>query len=85
MEKATVELAAFKKLAASALERRGTKRVKETSGEVGVSPNTARLRPRSKLARKKLTFESKNKPTIMHGFPKIEHALCTIRSSFVSS
>lgn len=60
LEKALVDLNRLKDIAArSLLKTRGMKRTKETSGEVGVSPDTIRQRPRSKQARKRLTFESK--------------------------
>lgn len=56
LEKAAAQLARFRDLARSSLESRGLKRAKETCGEVGVSPGTVRVRPHSKVARKKLTF-----------------------------
>ena len=69
LEKAATELSRFKTLARcslvqhgsigeSPLESRNLKRTKETSGEFGVSPDTARQRPRSKQARKRLSFGS---------------------------
>ena len=63
LEKAAADLKAFKQLAncsISALERvRGPlKRPKCTSSDTGVSPDTARDRPRSKLPRKRLDFNS---------------------------
>ena len=63
LEKAAADLNAFKQLAncsRSALERvRGPlKRPKCTSSDTGVSPDTARDRPRSKLPRKRLDFNS---------------------------
>ena len=63
LEKAAADLKAFKELAScsrSALERvRGPlKRPKCTSSDIGVSPDTARKRPRSKLSRKRLEFNS---------------------------
>lgn len=57
-ENAVAELAAFKRSARSAMEH-GRKRTKETTSEVGVSPDTFRERPRAKVARKKLHFTSK--------------------------
>ena len=59
LEKAVADLTSFKKLARSSLEGRGVKRTKETSGNIGVSPDTIRQRPPSKLSKKRLTFESK--------------------------
>ena len=64
LEKAAADLKAFKQLAScsiSALERVRCplKRLKCTSSDVGVSPDTARERPRSKLSRKILEFNSK--------------------------
>ena len=56
LEKTVAELARFKDMARSSLENRGKKRVKETSGKVGVTPDTARQRPPSKLSRKRLSF-----------------------------
>ena len=63
LEKAAADLKAFKQLAncsRSALERvRGPlKRPKCTSSDIGVSPDTSRDRPRSKLPRKRLEFNS---------------------------
>ncbi len=55
LEKATVDLKAFQELAqrSSALGQvNPLKRTRVTCGEVGVSPNTARARPSSKLSRK---------------------------------
>lgn len=63
LEKALDDLAAFKDMARcslSALNPRGPgKRTKETSGDIGVSPDTSNQRPRSKQARKRLTFDCK--------------------------
>ena len=64
LEKAAVDLREFKQLAScsmSALERVQcpVKRSKCTSSDTGVSPDTAKERPRSKLSRKKLDFDSK--------------------------
>ena len=68
LEKAVTELSRFKTLARSSLvqgsisesplESRALKRTKETGGEFGVSPDTARQRPPSKQARKRLSFGS---------------------------
>lgn len=59
LEKALSDLAMFKQLARASLDGRGVKRTRDTSGSVGVSPDTIRQRPPSKLSKKKLTFESK--------------------------
>ena len=64
LEKAAADLREFKQLAScsrSALERvRGPlKRTKCTSNDIGVSPDTARERPKCKLSRKRLEFNSK--------------------------
>ena len=65
LEKAAVDFREFQQLAScsrSALEKvrgPGTEKPKATSGDLGVSPDTARLRPCSKLTRKKLDFQSK--------------------------
>ena len=48
------------------LESRSLKRTKETSGEVGVSPDTTRQRPCSKQARRKLTFGTSPKVPLQH-------------------
>lgn len=66
MEKALDDLAAFKDMARCSLSaldktRQPIKRTKETSGEIGVSPNTLKQRPRAKQARKRLTFTCKLK------------------------
>lgn len=65
LENAFADLQAFKDLAHSsslpqAQGRGPMKRTRVTCGEVGVSPDTAKARPSSKLARKKLTFQSKS-------------------------
>ena len=59
LEKASVELAEFKRSAANAMQhmQRSLKRTKETTGEFGVSPTTQRARPRSKVPRR-LDFTS---------------------------
>ena len=61
LEKANADLQAFRELAQCSLEAQTNpmKRTRVTSGEVGVSPDTARARPSSKLLRKKLTYECK--------------------------
>ena len=62
LENASADLKAFRDLAHSSLrhmQSRGPmKRTRVTAGEVGVSPDTAKVRPSSKLARKKLSFDS---------------------------
>lgn len=64
LETAVLDLVAFQKL--SELSRQAlmrisgpVKRTKETSGDIGVSPETARQRPSSKRSRKKLVFQCK--------------------------
>lgn len=64
LEKALVDLAAFKTLARSSPSQlqkvRGPlKRCKVTSGSVGVSPDTSKERPPSKLTRRRLDFQCK--------------------------
>ena len=64
LEAALVDLAAFKELcqeSRKALMRVSgpTKRPKATSGDIGVSPDTAKQRPSSKRSRKKLEFPCK--------------------------
>ena len=61
LEKANADLQAFQELAQRLLEAQTNtlKRTRVTSGEVGVSLDTARARPSSKLSRKKLTYECK--------------------------
>ena len=64
LERAVDDLESFKELARcskSALDRtRATlKRTKETSSDVGVSPDTIRDRPSAKLQRKRLIFTCK--------------------------
>ena len=59
LEKAVADLAAFKDLAKHSREAlvkvKGLlKRTRVTSGDVGVSPDTARQRPSSKVARRRL-------------------------------
>ncbi len=64
LEKAVIDLELFRELvicsASSLGQVKSLKRTKTTSGEVGVSPDTARQRPSSKLARKRLTFACKS-------------------------
>ena len=52
--KAMVDLAELKRSAVSGMQQvqRSLKRTKETTGDVGVSPNTQRARPRSKIPRR---------------------------------
>ena len=59
LEKALTELAELKRSALSGMQQvqRSLKRTKETTGEVGVSPDTQRARPRSKIPRR-LCFKS---------------------------
>ena len=59
LEKAMMDLAEFKRSAGNALQnvQRSLKRTKETTSEVGVSPDTQRARPRSKIPRR-LSFMS---------------------------
>ena len=59
LEKATVDLAAFKKSVRTVMQEahQSLKRTKETTGSFGVSPDTLRCRPRSKMARR-LDFTS---------------------------
>ena len=63
LEKAAADLQAFRELAQQSMsthQSRGPlKRTRVTSSDAGVSPDMARERPRSKLARKKLVFSCK--------------------------
>lgn len=62
LEKAAADLKAFKELARCSLtagQVNPLKRTRVTSGEVGVSPDTVRVRPSSKLSRKVLVFNCK--------------------------
>ena len=59
LEKAVREIARLKDLAKSSLHQ-GVKRTRETGGNIGISPDTVRQRPRPKQARKRLTFEGKS-------------------------
>ena len=63
LEKASSDLEEFRELAQRSLVKARTqlgasKRAKSTSDD-GVSPDTARLRPRSKVSRKRLDFDCK--------------------------
>ena len=67
LEKALADLQSFKLSAKSALQHFtarppvvSLKRAKQTSGNIGVSPDTLRERPCSKLTRKRLDFSSNN-------------------------
>ena len=66
LERAASDLIAFKALAKASYARGPLKRTKETSGDVGVSPNTLRERPPTKLARKRLNFQSKATVDLVH-------------------
>ena len=61
LEKSAADLASFKQMAECSRSTLGPlgplKRTKVTSGEVGVSPDTVRQRPSSKLSRKRLDFD----------------------------
>ena len=63
LEKAAADLQAFRELAQQSMsthQSRGPlKRTRVTSSDAGVSPDMARERPSSKLARKKLVFSCK--------------------------
>lgn len=63
LEKAATDLQEFQNLAQCSLTALKTivplKRTRVTSGDVGVSPDTARARPSSKLSRKQLQFKCK--------------------------
>ena len=64
LEEALDDLTAFRDMARCSVAalssvRGPLKRRKETSGEVGVSPDTLRCRPRSKHTRKRLSFTCK--------------------------
>ena len=62
LEQAALDLVAFQKQAQDvsvSLSKRPPKRTKETSGSVGVSPDTVRARPRTKrLTVRRLDFEN---------------------------
>ncbi len=67
LENAAADLQDFKQLAQRSLEvahatRGPVKRTRVTSGEVGVSPDTARARPSSKLSRRQLLFSDPPPP-----------------------
>ena len=63
LENAATDLQAFKQMAQHSLtalkSRAPLKRTKVTSGSMGVSPDTARERPSSKLSRRQLVFQCK--------------------------
>ena len=62
LENAAADLKEFQELAQCSLQMgqdNPLKRTRVTSGDVGVSPDTAKARPSSKLSRKKLSFECK--------------------------
>ena len=65
LEKAAADLLVFRDMAQCSLaalqrtKQRPFKRTKETSGAVGMSPDTAKQRSSSKVARKKLLFTCK--------------------------
>ena len=60
LEKSLADLSAFKALAKSSSCATGNlKHCKVTSAEVGVSPDTLRQRPHSKMQRRRLEFEGK--------------------------
>ena len=65
LERAASDLIAFKALAKASYARGPLKRTEETSGDVGVSPNTLRERPPTKLA-KRLNFQSKTTVDLVH-------------------
>lgn len=58
LEKASLDLASFKASSRSAME---LTRKRAIDGNAGVSPDTLRVMPRSKVARKSLDFSSKCK------------------------
>lgn len=57
LERALTDLEEFKNLAKRSSNSLSAKRPKSTSGDVGVSPDTMRLRPRTKIPRKRLDFQ----------------------------
>ena len=63
LEEALNDLKAFQTMARASLalfsSKGPSKRPKESSGDVGVSPDTQRCRPKSKQARKRLCFTCK--------------------------
>ena len=63
LERSAADLQAFKTLAKNSLEsqqsRSRLKRTRGTGGVVGISPDTARARPSSKLSRRQLIFQCK--------------------------
>lgn len=67
LERAGTDLNLFKEMAKQSLEKamaRASKRPKCTSDNIGVSPDTERLRPRSKISRKRLDFDGKRRIVI---------------------
>ena len=69
LENAAADLKAFQELAqcSSALGQvNPLKRTRVTCGEVGVSPDTTRARPSSKLSRKVLVFDCKQSTLHVH-------------------
>ena len=61
LEKAVLDIKSFRNLAKHSSEALSGpfKRTKVTNSDIGVSPDTARERPSSKRARKRLNFTSK--------------------------
>ena len=59
LEKAIEDCKAFRELAISSFNSQMKKRTRVTSADIGVSPDTVRLRPSAKLSRKRLVFEYK--------------------------
>ena len=59
LEKAIEDRKAFMELAISSLNAQMKKRTRVASADIGVSPDTVRLRPSAKLSWKKLVFECK--------------------------
>ena len=59
LEKAIEDCKAFRELAISSLNAQMKKRTRVTSADIGVSPDTVRLRPSAQLSQKRLVFECK--------------------------
>ena len=59
LEKAIEDRKAFRELAISSFNAQMKKRTRRASADIGVSPDTVRLRPSAKLSRKRLVFECK--------------------------
>ena len=57
LEKAIENRKAFRELAISSFNAQMKKRTRVTSADIGISPDTVRLRPSAKLSRKRLVFE----------------------------